>query len=244
MVSQGEGIIALVTGGYKNLGLQISRKLKEAGYTVVVTYRTNEKKAREAAEKFDLHIYETDPSDSGDVLELFAWIESNVGSVSVVVNNVSSFPTGPLKSLSIEEFEEAFTSSVFASNLVINRALPTMMEKGAGRIINIGMAGTDKIKGYKDVAAHAAAKTALTVLTRSWARELRSEKINVNMVSPGIIDYPWRDERWRERMRKIAPSGKLTKPEEVADAVVYLIERPDVTGRIVEVDPTFIRTSI
>ena len=244
MASKNEGIVALVTGGYKNLGLHISRKLKEAGYNVVVTYRTSEKKARETAKKFDLHIYEADLTDSGDVLELFAWIESNIGTVSVIVNNVSSFPTGPLKSTSIEEFEGAFKSSVFASNLVINRALPTMMEKGAGRIVNIGMAGTDKIKDYRDVAAHAAAKTALTVLTRSWARELKADKINVNMVSPGIIDYPWRDDRWREKMRKIAPSGKLTKPEEVAQAVVYLIERPDVTGRIVEVDPTFIRSLI
>jgi len=51
MVSKDEEIIALVTGGYKNLGLDISRKLKEAGYNVVITYRSNERKARETAEK-------------------------------------------------------------------------------------------------------------------------------------------------------------------------------------------------
>jgi NAD(P)-dependent dehydrogenase (short-subunit alcohol dehydrogenase family) len=64
------------------------------------------------------------------------------------------------------------------------------------------------------------------------------------MVSPGIIDYPWRDDRWREKMKKIAPSGKLTDPDEVAEAVLYLVERADVTGRIVEVDPTFIKSAI
>jgi 3-oxoacyl-[acyl-carrier protein] reductase len=244
MASKNEEIIALVTGGYKNLGLKISKKLKKAGFNVVATYRTSEKKAKEAAKEHGLHIYEADLTDNGDVLELFAWIESNIGTVSAIVNNVSSFPTGLLKSTSIEEFEGAFKSSVFASNLVINRALPGMIDKGGGRIVNIGMAGTDKIKGYKYVAAHAAAKTALTVLTRSWARELRDDKITMNMVSPGIIDYPWRDDRWREKMRKIAPSGKLTDPDEVAEAVLYLVERADATGRIVEVDPTFIRSAI
>ncbi|MGA1866641.1 MAG: SDR family oxidoreductase, partial [Thermoplasmatota archaeon] len=108
MASKKEEIVALVTGGYKHLGLYISRKLKNAGYKVVATYRTSEKKAKEAAKKYDLHIYEADLTDSGDVLELFAWMESNIGSVSVIVNNASSFPIGPLKSVSIEEFENAF----------------------------------------------------------------------------------------------------------------------------------------
>jgi len=118
------------------------------------------------------------------------------------------------------------------------------MEKGGGRIVNIGMAGTDRIKGYVDVAAHAAAKTSLTVLTRSWAKELRNDKISINMVSPGIIDYSWRDDKWRERMKRISPSGELTPPMEVSSAVCYLIERGDVTGRVVEVDPAFVRSSI
>jgi NAD(P)-dependent dehydrogenase (short-subunit alcohol dehydrogenase family) len=122
--------------------------------------------------------------------------------------------------------------------------MPGMMEKGGGRVINIGMAGLHQIKGYVDVAAHAAAKTALMVLTRSWARELKNEKITVNMVSPGIIDYKWRDDLWREKMAKVAPSGKLTTPSEVSAAVCYLLERGDVTGRVVEVDPVFHRSSV
>jgi NAD(P)-dependent dehydrogenase (short-subunit alcohol dehydrogenase family) len=244
MGGKGEKIVALVTGGYKNLGLFITKGLMEAGYRVVTTYRNRGREAEAVSKEFGFDIYEADVSNKGDVLELFARIESNIGTVAVVVNNVSSFPTGPLKSLSIEEFEGAFKSSVFASNLVMKRAIPGMLEKGAGRVVNIGMAGTDQIKGYIDVAAHAAAKTALTVLTRSWARELRNDKISVNMVSPGIIDYSWRDDIWREKMKKISPSGELTQPTEVASAVCYLIDRGDVTGRVVEVDPAFHRSSV
>lgn len=245
MASKEEKIIALVTGGYKNIGLGITKGLMEAGYRVVATHRaTGSRMAESAAKRHGFDLYEADVSDHGDVMELFAWIESNIGTVAAVVNNVSSFPTGPLQSLSKEEFEGAFKSSVFASNLVMNRAIPGMLEKGGGRIVNIGMAGTDQVRGYTEVAAHAAAKTALTVLTRSWARELQRDKITVNMVSPGILDYAWRDDAWRKKMRKISPSGKLTPPLEVANAVCYLIERGDVTGRIVEVDPKFHLSSI
>jgi 3-oxoacyl-[acyl-carrier protein] reductase len=128
--------------------------------------------------------------------------------------------------------------------MAINQALLPMMNLGWGRIINIGMAGINEIKAYRDVAAHAAAKTALAVLTKSWALELKKDNITVNMVSPGIIDFPARDEKWRRKMKRIAGSGELTSPNEVARAVRFLAERGDVTGRIVEVDPGFIDSSL
>ena len=239
-----EELVVLVTGGYKNLGYWISRELKEAGYYVVATYRTEHRKAEMTAGELHIPVYEADVTDKTDIQELFARIESNDGMVGAVVNNASSFPTGRLQNMAREDFEGAFKTSVFATNMIINRALPGMMEMGGGKIINIGMAGLNDVRGYRDVAAHAAAKTALMVLTKSWSMEFRKDKIMVNMVSPGIIDYPWREDHWRSRMRKITPSGKLTPPGEVATAVRYLLDRGDLTGRIVEVDPKFIPSSL
>jgi len=239
-----ENMVILVTGGYKNLGYWISKELKQAGFYVVATYRTERKKAEAAASELHIPVYEADITDKTDIQELFARVESNDGRVGGVVNNASSFPTGPLQTMSREYFEDAFKTSVFGTNMVINRALPGMMEMGGGKIVNIGMAGLMDVRGYSHVAAHAAAKTALMVLTKSWASELKKDKIMVNMVSPGIIDYSWHDDKWRARMRKITPSGKLTPPSEVSAAVRHLMERGDVTGRIVEVDPLFLPTSV
>ncbi|MFO8051269.1 MAG: SDR family oxidoreductase [Thermoplasmatota archaeon] len=230
-------IVALVTAGYKNLGRYISLEMKKAGYKVLATYRSDEKKAEEFSDEFGIPIYPVELSEKGEVEALFAWVESNHGFAGVIVNNASSFPTGPLLSMSVESFEDAFKSSVFASNLIVKRAVGMMREMGGGRIVNIGMSGIEEISGYSNVAAHASAKTALLVLTKSWANELKKDRITVNMVSPGMIDYRWRTDAWREKMRKVAASGKLTRPEAVASAVRYLIERPDITGYDLKVDP-------
>ncbi|MGA1794203.1 MAG: SDR family NAD(P)-dependent oxidoreductase [Thermoplasmatota archaeon] len=244
MSKEEDNMVILVTGGYKHLGYWITRELKQAGFYVVATYRKDRKIAEATASELHIPVYEADVTDKTDIQELFARIESNDGMVGGVVNNASSFPTGPLQSMSREDFEGTFRTSVFATNMIINRALPGMMEMGGGKIINIGMAGLSDVRGYREVAAHAAAKTALMVLTRSWASEFKKDKIMVNMVSPGIIDYSWRDDTWRARMRRITPSGKLTPPSEVSAAVRFLIERGDVTGRVIEVDPNFHPSSV
>ncbi len=244
MAEMDEDAVALVTGGYRNLGYYISSELKEAGYNVVATYRTDRKEAERTARKLHIPVYLADLSKREDVLDLFSKISSNDGRVAILVNNVSSFPKGPLQTLTDDDFQDAFRSSVFSSNMAINQALLPMMDLGWGRIMNIGMAGVTEIKAYKDVAAHAAAKTALAVLTKSWSLELKKENITVNMVSPGIIDYPGRDDKWRRKMKRISTSRELTSPGEVSRAVRYLIERGDVTGRIIEVDPGFIESSL
>ncbi len=244
MVKGPEGTVALVTGGYRNLGYNISKGLKEDGYTVIATYRSDHKAAVKASMELDIPVYKTDMSIKKEVLELFSKIEADHGKVSILVNNVSTFPTGPLQKLSHEDFEDAFKSTVFASNLTINRALLNMLDIGWGRIINIGMSGAHEIKAYRDIAAHASAKTALSVLTLSWAFELKNDGITVNMVMPGMIDYPWREDKWREDMKKISSSGCLTSPVEVATAVVHLANRGDITGRLVRVDPIFNPSSL
>lgn len=237
-MGEGSGkIVALVTAGYKNLGRSISERLKEAGYKVVATYRSNESKAKEFSVESGIPIYNADLSHKGEVDALFAWIEANHGSVGIVVNNASSFPTGPLITMDRHKFEDAFRSSVFASNNVIKRSYPVMKEIKGGRIINIGMAGTDTVRPYIDVAAHASAKTALQVLTRSWAKELWKDKITVNMVSPGIIDYSWRTDSWREKMRRLTICGSLTDPVKVAASVLYFVRKADISGLDLVVDP-------
>lgn len=236
--------MVLVTGGYRGLGHFISRELKNAGYYVVATYRTDMITARRTAIELQIPVYKADLTQRDEVMELFERIGFNDGVVWAVVNNASSFPTGQLRSMSLDDFDDAFRTSVFASNMVINRALPGMMGLGGGKIVNIGMAGLMDIKAYRDVAAHAAAKTALMLLTRSWAHELLKDNIMVNMVGPGILDDPQRDDIWRERMRRVALSGKLTPPEEVAYAVRYLMDMDDITGRVIEVDPTFVVSSV
>ncbi len=124
---------------------------------------------------------------------------------------------------------------VFSSFYTINEAVKDMRKNGGGSIINIGMAGTRDVKGYIDVAAHASAKTALAVLSMSLGRELELEDISVDLVSPGVVDDTERDDDWRERMRRISPSGDLVSRTDIACAVISLLKDRKTGGRIVEI---------
>ena len=230
-----DNMVALVTGGYKNIGYAISRELKELDYHVIATYRSEERRAMEASRDLDIEVHFADMSNEKDVDHLFKHLRSRNLLVGVLVNNVSSFPTGPLEEIDPAEFRGAFESCVYSSFYSINRSIPDMKRIGGGSIVNIGMAGIGKVKGYIDVAAHASAKTALAVLTRSYALELENDNIRVNMASPGMVDRPEKDDKWREMMRSIAPMGKLISERDVASVVVDLIMDKNRTGEVVDI---------
>jgi NAD(P)-dependent dehydrogenase (short-subunit alcohol dehydrogenase family) len=227
--------IALVTGGYKNIGLEISRALVNEGYQVISTYRSDKETAIENSKKYGFEVLCADMSEEGQVKDLFSKIRKEGKRISVLVNNVSSFPRGPLLELDSSEFREAFESCVYSTFYSVKEAVFDMRSIGRGSIINIGMAGITEIKGYVGVAAHASAKTALAVLTLSLGKELEDDDITVDMVGPGIVDDPERDNSWRERMMKISPSGRLVSRSEISDAVTRLLRDRKTGGRIVEI---------
>jgi NAD(P)-dependent dehydrogenase (short-subunit alcohol dehydrogenase family) len=227
--------VALVTGGYKNIGEEISKQLVALGHTVVATYRSDDQKARRTSKELGIQVHKADMSDEEDVKHLFKVLHSEGMAVGYLVNNVSSFPQGPLLEMDPNEFRAAFESCVHSAFYCTNLAVKDMIGFGGGSIVNIGMAGAGKVKGYGNVAAHGAAKTALAVLTKSYALELETYKIKVNMVSPGIVDRPDRDEIWRERMRTITQAGSLVTEEDVATAVVGLLLKSDLTGSILDI---------
>ncbi len=227
--------VALVTGGYKKIGLEISKALKDMGYNVIATYRSDPDIALKASEEIGFEVLHADMSKEEDVKDLFSNLRSRGVFVSVLVNNVSSFPRGPLIGMDPHEFRQAFESCVYSSFYSINEAVKDMRRNVGGSIINIGMAGTQDVKGYIDVAAHASAKTALAVLSMSLGRELEDEDISVDLVSPGLVDDPERDDDWRERMRRISPSGDLVSRTDIARAVITLLKDRKIGGRIVEI---------
>lgn len=227
--------IALVTGGYKNIGLEISKALLDEGYEVISTYRSDGETATRNSHNYGFEVLRADMSEEGQVEDLFNQIRKEGKRISVLVNNVSSFPRGPLLELDSSEFREAFESCVHSTFYSVKEAVPDMRNLGGGSIINIGMAGITEVKGYIDVAAHASAKTALAVITLSLGKELEDDDITVDMVGPGIVDDPERDNSWRERVMKISPSGRLVSRSEVSDAVTRLLRDRKLGGRIVEI---------
>ncbi|MGA1822343.1 MAG: SDR family oxidoreductase [Thermoplasmatota archaeon] len=224
---------ALVTGGYKNLGYTIASSLKGAGYLPVITYRTDEKRARKASELLDCPSVKADLTRYEDVESLFDILDERGITIDILINNASSFHTGDLLSMNEEEIRNAVEGCIYPTIFTTQFAAERMISKGYGRIVNIGMAGIADLRGFTKVALHAASKTALLSLTLSYARELGGYGITVNMVSPGIMDrsgYSGSDDQ-----RSDLVGVDLIQPGEVASAVIEIINDGKMNGSNIEI---------
>lgn len=103
--------------------------------------------------------------------------------------------------------------------------LPGMRERRKGRIINIGLSPTHMVRSAPNIAAYSISKTGVLILTRTLASEEAPYGITVNCLSPGLIDNGYLPPEQAKWMEKRVPMGRLGRPEEVANAVTFLVSK-------------------
>jgi 3-oxoacyl-[acyl-carrier protein] reductase len=226
-----DGKVAWVTGSSKGIGRASALGLAEQGCDVVVHYDSSEDEAREVAEQIEAHgrdglLVKGDVSDSGDVERMVGEIDEHYGHVDILVNNAGSM----VERLTLAEMTEEVWDRVMDVNLksvylCSQAVLPMMKRQGRGRIINMTSVSA-RNGGSPSSVAYATAKGGVSTLTRAMAKELVSDGILVNAVSPGRIDTPFHDEftpdEKREEGAQQIPLGREGTPEEVAGAVLFL----------------------
>lgn len=221
-------LVALVTGGGRGIGRAISQRLAASGLTVAVNYRSDGaaaddlvKEIRAAGGRASAH--RADVRSSAHTRELVAQVEREHGSVDVLVNNVGEFSLSSVAATSDEHWHDVLESNLSSAFYACKAVLPGMRRRGFGRIVNIGLSPVAQVRGAPNLAPYSIAKTGIVILSKSLAVEEAAHGITVNCVSPGLIDngfLPPEQEGW---MRKRVPSGRLGRPEEVADAVDFLV---------------------
>jgi 3-oxoacyl-[acyl-carrier protein] reductase len=221
--------VALVTGGSRGIGRAISERLACIGHPVVINYASDAAAAEDLADSlnakgFAAHPMRGDVCTPRAVADLYARIDRDLGErPAVVVNNVGEFGLGAIHDTGVDRWNRIIDSNLNSAFYVTREALPDMRRRRHGRIVFIGMAATLRIRGAANVAAYAIAKTGVAVLARTLASEEAGYGITANCVAPGLIDNGYLPPAQATWMVSRVPSGRLGRPEEVADAVAFLL---------------------
>jgi 3-oxoacyl-[acyl-carrier protein] reductase len=231
--------VALVTGGSGGIGRATAVALAGAGHQVAVGYA----RARESAEKTAAEVggvaVRIDVTDEAGVDAAFAEVESSLGPVAALVNNAGVNADGLLLRMSDDQWHKVIATTLDGTFHAIRRAVPGMVRRRFGRIVNVGsVVGATGSAGQVN---YAAAKAGLVGLSRSVARELGSRGITCNVVAPGPIATAMTDVLGDERRAEMVaqvPLGRMGTPEEVAAVIAFLCSDPAayVTGAVVPVD--------
>jgi NAD(P)-dependent dehydrogenase (short-subunit alcohol dehydrogenase family) len=213
-MSEFVGKVAIVTGASSGIGKRTAEMLSQRGARVAAFARSAEK-LRQLASDSVLAV-PGDVSVLEDVERLFSTTESHFGHVDVLVNNAGIIDPAPLIDTTFDEWQEMFAVNVHGVFLTCRRALPSMIERRAGAIVNVssisGVPGPEKFPGW---VSYCASKGAVISLTEALAVEVKAHGVRVNCVSPGSVDTAM----WAEASGG-APASMT--PEEVAEAILFL----------------------
>jgi len=235
--------IAMVTGGARGIGEAIVRALAQAGHRVAVADVLDAEAAQTAAAVGGLAVH-VDVTDSRAVEEAVALTERELGPVEILVNNA-----GWDEFLPFLETDEQFWDRVIELNYkgclrTCHRIVPGMVERGYGRVVNIG---SDAARvGSSLEAVYSGAKGAVVAFTKALAREVARHGITANCVCPGPTETPMLAqiagaggdvERTVESLRRAVPMRRLGRPQDIAGAVAFLAseEASFITGQTLSV---------
>lgn len=235
---------ALITGGTKGIGKAIALAFLQNGYEVVLNYDSDEASALAAQEEFNIMGYcplllRADVSDEAAVEAMINEFFSVYGRLDVLVNNAGISRVNIIQNTSAAEWDRIFAVNVRGAFLCCREAVDKMIGAG-GCIINIASVWGEV--GASCEVAYSASKGALIAFTKALAKELAPSKIRVNCVSPGVIDTAMNAHLSSAEMDDLVdriPLGRLGRPEDVANACVFLAGNAYVTGEVISVGGGF-----
>jgi NAD(P)-dependent dehydrogenase (short-subunit alcohol dehydrogenase family) len=231
-----DGRVALVTGSARGLGAAITLALAEAGADVAVHYNSSEAAARATAAEareadVSATVVQADVTDPDAVDAAFSTVESELGHVDVLINNVGDFAPSHWADLEFETWRRVTETNYYGTYLCSKRALPGMREAGWGRIVNVGYAGADRALVDAKNFPYFVAKTGVLMFTRMLANDTAGDGITVNAVSPYVVESS-------DRFPEEAPRGRWASFDDVVQAVAFFLDEGSsyLSGENVAVD--------
>lgn len=247
------GKIALVTGGTHGLGQAMATGLGNAGATLVINGASSQEKLDKAVAYYQslglkAHGYLFDVTDEAQVIANVAKIENEVGNIDILVNNAGIIKRTPLEDMEVADFEQVLKVDLVSPFIMSKHIVKGMISRKEGKIINICSMMSEL--GRNTVAAYAAAKGGLKMLTRNMATEWAKHNIQINGIGPGyfatsqtepirVDGHPFND-----FIVGRTPAGRWGDPDDLQGAAIFLSSEASrfINGQIIYVDGGILAT--
>ncbi len=248
-----KGKIALVTGSTHGLGMAMARGLGLAGATIVVNGNSSQEKIDKAvaeykSEGINAVGYKFNVTNEAEVITAVAKIQKEVGHIDILINNAGIIKRTPLIEMEVADFKQVIDVDLVSPFIVSKHVVPAMIERKAGKVINICSMMSEL--GRNSVGAYAAAKGGLKMLTQNMATEWAKHNIQVNGIGPGyfatsqtapirVDGHPFND-----FIVNRTPAAKWGDPDDLAGAAIFLSSKASdfINGQVVYVDGGILAT--
>jgi pteridine reductase len=232
------GRVALVTGAGKRLGRAVALRLANEGADVAVHYGKSEAEAREVLEEIEklgrrAGAFSAELTDVAAIQKLMQSVTSRFARLDILVNCAANFLETKFGETNEATWDASMDTNLKAPFFCSQAAAPHLAKSGRGVIINFADIGG--LLGWTEFLPHSIAKAGVIMLTRILAKEL-GPAVRVNAIAPGTITMPGDPPEWQADFVRRAPMKRTGRPEEIADAVMYLVGAEFVTGQVLVVD--------
>ena len=239
-----ENKTAIVTGGSRGIGRAICVALAKEGANIVTCYAKGAAAAEETVamcREYGVQAVavQADVAVPGEVEALFAEALKITGTIEILVNNAGITRDGLLLRMSDDDFNRVIDTNLRGAFYCMRAASKLMMKKRYGRIVTIS--SVVGVSGNAGQVNYAASKAGVIGMTKSLAKELGSRNVTANAVAPGFITTDMTEglpDAVKEQMAKEIPLSRMGRPEDVADAVTFLVsdKASYITGQVLHVD--------
>ncbi len=234
--------VALITGG-KRIGAVVATTLANAGVDIALIYNRSRAEADDTAEAVRAlgrraFTVQADVTSEQACIEAVTATVRELGRLDILINMASLYVAKPFDQLTAADWDRQLAVDLRASFLFAHAAMPAMRQSGGGRIINfadwVAASGRPRYPGYLP---YYVAKAGVKALTEGLALELAADQILVNAIAPGpILAPPDMSADERDAVVKSTPLGRWGGEDEIAKAVMFLVESSFVTGETIRVD--------
>lgn len=248
MFEEFRGRVVLVTGASTGIGAAVARAFGRLGARVAVHYNTHREHAEDIAAEIraaggEACLVQADVADPAPVEAMVASVAERFGRLDILINNAGSMlARTPLADADLDHYRRVIDVNLTSVYAACHAAIPIMRRQGGGNIINVTSIAA-RTGGAAGAGIYAAAKAAVSTLTRNLAKEEAPHGIRVNAVSPGVITTPFHEKvstpAQMEAARAAIPLGRLGTAEECVGTFLYLASDAlsrYVDGQVIEVN--------